>query len=394
MICKRMGMQRKAIYTTKREDVLINNGKEWNFHGEETQEHLHTLHPYPAKFIPQIPRMAIERWTRKGDLVYDPFVGCGTTLLEASLLGRPSIGSDNNPVAILISRAKSAIYNHTDVAILRDFVSEVTYTLPNTQPHQELIPNNKNFLYWFSKDILNRLSSLKWLILKKPEPVQTMLQAIFSSIIVRVSFQDSDTRYAKIEKSINSSDVDRIFINKLEDVLSRLPGIIVPKRASASVHLADARHVPFVKSNSVSLIVTSPPYLNAYDYHKYHRQRIHWIDGNVEHARDIEIGSHDEFTKPRAKPDQYFIDMNDCFSEWARVLKRKGKCLILIGDAIVNKEPVAVGDRFIELLRKHELYLEKHWIRTLQPTKRSFNVRNSRISHEHVLLFTNKEEPN
>jgi len=78
---------KKAIYTKENEKVLTKNGEDWNFHEAETQEHLHSLHPYPAKFIPQIPRKAIETWTTKGDLIYDPFVGCGTTLLEASLRG-------------------------------------------------------------------------------------------------------------------------------------------------------------------------------------------------------------------------------------------------------------------------------------------------------------------
>src|SRR5438093_3883251 len=79
-----IGMQRKAIYTREDTGVLTKNGRGWNFHDAETQEHLHVLHPYPAKFIPQIPRKAIATWTAKGELVYDPFVGCGTTLLEAS----------------------------------------------------------------------------------------------------------------------------------------------------------------------------------------------------------------------------------------------------------------------------------------------------------------------
>jgi site-specific DNA-methyltransferase (cytosine-N4-specific) len=50
---------RKAIYTRENVDDLIINGSFWNFHGVETKEHMHALHPYPAKFIPQIPRYAV-----------------------------------------------------------------------------------------------------------------------------------------------------------------------------------------------------------------------------------------------------------------------------------------------------------------------------------------------
>jgi DNA modification methylase len=137
--------------------------------------------------------------------------------------------------------------------------------------------------------------------------------------------------------------------------------------------------------------VTSPPYLNAYDYHKYHRQRLHWIDADIAFARDIEIGSHDEFTKRNATPEPYFEDMNKCFAEWARVLKTGGRCLVVVGDAIVTKEAVRVGDTYVDLMATHGLELEQRWIRELHATKRSFNVRNSRITHEHVLLLRKKK---
>src|SRR5690242_7655887 len=114
-------MKRKAIYTTEDTAKLVAAGRDWNFHDINTRQHPHSLHPYPAKFIPQIPHKAIETWSAKGDLVYDPFGGCGTTLLEASLMGRPSIGTDNNSVAVLVSRAKVARYSKQTVATLARF---------------------------------------------------------------------------------------------------------------------------------------------------------------------------------------------------------------------------------------------------------------------------------
>ena len=377
---------RKAIYTREDEDALVADGDEWNFHEEETKEHLHSLHPYPAKFIPQIPRRAIERWTKPGDLVYDPFNGCGTTLLEASLAGRRGIGTDNNAVAILAARAKTALYSKADLTAARRFADSITCGLADAPKRPELIPDNKNFLYWFAPVTLERLAALKGLILAEKEPVRTLLMAVFSSIIVRVSYQDSDTRYARKLRDVRDDEVDIAFRSRLADVIERLPDAMIPGRTAVDVVQADAREVPFIESGSVSLIVTSPPYLNAYDYHKYHRQRLHWIGGSVEFARDKEIGSHDEFTRDNATPDGYFRDMDACFAEWARVLKKGGRCLIVVGDAIVSKRAVHVGDRFIDLLAAKGLAEERRWIRTLHSTKRAFNVKNSRISHEHVLL--------
>jgi DNA methylase len=241
--------------------------------------------------------------------------------------------------------------------------------------------------YWFSEPVLARLSAVKELIRERGEPERTMLMAIFSSIIVRVSYQDSDTRYAKVGRDATTADVDAAIKRKLREVIANLSSVRVPGRAPTKVVLADARSVPFIDTGSVSLVVTSPPYLNAYDYHKYHRQRLHWIDGDIAFARDFEIGSHDEFTKPNATANQYFLDLKDCFAEWWRLLKRRGRCLLLIGDAIVNKRPVAVADTFVTLATQCGFRLEDRCIRELQATKRAFNVKNCRISHEHVLLF-------
>jgi DNA modification methylase len=382
-------MKREAIFTNAEGvPALIADGQEWNFHDSDTGEHLHGLHPYPAKFIPQIPRKAIKLWTKPGDLVYDPFCGCGTALLEARLMGRPSIGVDNNAVACLVSEAKTASYSVRDIRMVASFLATLDRKLATLKPRNDLIPKNDNFLYWFSVPVLERLSAIKGLVLRQPEPLRTLLLTVFSSIIVRVSYQDSDTRYAKIERIVQPEKVDTAFVTKVADVVKRLRSVpAVSSLASVSVHQADSRRVGFIPDSTVSLIVTSPPYLNAYDYHKYHRQRLHWIDGDVALARDLEIGTHDEFTRPNATPDAYFVDMDACFGEWERVLRHGGRCLVVIGDAIVSKKPVRVADTFMELMNRRALKLETHWIRELHGTSRAFNVRNSRMTHEHVLLF-------
>jgi len=166
----------------------------------------------------------------------------------------------------------------------------------------------------------------------------------------------------KIAETFRRNNIATFFHGNCIDMLKTLPG------------------------ECAQLVVTSPPYLNAYDYHKYHRQRLHWIDGSVEMARDLEIGSHDEFTKQNATPHQYFVDMEACFQEWGRVLRRQGRCIVVVGDAIVSKQPVAVGDRFCDMLEDVGIVVERRAIRALQSTKRAFNVRNSRITHEHVIV--------
>ncbi len=81
----------------------------WSFSDKtrkDTAYITHGYHRYPAKFIPQIVSRLAEKYTKEGDLIVDPFGGCGTTLVESKVMGRPSIAVDINPVAILITKAK------------------------------------------------------------------------------------------------------------------------------------------------------------------------------------------------------------------------------------------------------------------------------------------------
>jgi hypothetical protein len=99
----------------------------------------------------------------------------------------------------------------------------------------------------------------------------------------------------------------RVFSSEgLKQAIDSVQKIVSLPHAESTVYLADSRHISVVPDSSVDFIVTSPPYLNTYDYHKYHRHRIHWINGDVAFARDQEIGKHDTFTKRFSIPDPYF----------------------------------------------------------------------------------------
>ena len=384
----------KAIYSRMDRVEQQIDGAEWNFHSEETQPHLHALHPYPARFIPQIPRKAISEWSKKGEVVLDPFCGCGTTILESILLGRTAMGVDNNEVAHLISQAKTAHYTRDDLCEIQQFLADVplgmSEGLQKGVPKFSTnvwIPDFKNLDYWFDEDAILELGRLKTLIEQLTARPRILALAVFSSIIVSVSYQDSDTRYARINRPYRPDDVEKRFTVKLTDAIGRARKIIDCPKAESKLYLNDSRNLSQIQSESVSLIVTSPPYLNAYDYHKYHRQRLHWIEGNIKLARDYEIGKHDTFTRPNAIPDPYFEDMRKCFAEWARVLRPNGHAFIVIGDAIVNGQPIPVADRFIEILTQVGFQCKKQWIRQIPESKKSFNRRNSRINEEHILLL-------
>ena len=83
----------------------------WDFRGADTKQYTHCFHIYPAMMIPQIARELINRFGKKGDLLFDPYCGTGTSLVEARIAGVNAIGTDLNPTARFISLAKTRDYN-------------------------------------------------------------------------------------------------------------------------------------------------------------------------------------------------------------------------------------------------------------------------------------------
>lgn len=386
-----------VLQTSRRLDLRVMDSdklddENWDFEGSDTGYLMHKIHSYPARFIPQIPRRAITRWSAVGDTVLDPFCGCGTTLLEAALLGRNSVGVDNNPVATLISRAKTRKYRAKDIGILSGFVSDIKAEFSSMQsgPPESLLPNAPRYdslNKWFDQEAILELEWLRSNIRTLPYGPRLMAMSAFSFVVLSASRQSSDTRYAITDRKYVKGLATKRWVSSMMSAIERASytGQMMLK-SSHKVILGDSRVLPSVSDRSVALIVTSPPYLNTYDYHKYHRHRMHWIDGDVQFARSTEIGKHDVFTRPGATPDRYFDDMRHCITEWERVLSADGRALVVVGDAIVNGVFVPVGDRLVKISSGAGLVLEKRWVRKLAVGRKSFN-QGARIKREHVLLF-------
>src|SRR4051812_30520194 len=81
----------------------------------------HRFYRYPARFSPRFARSAIEQFTNAGDVVLDPFMGGGTTIVEALSAGRKCIGSDINPLSEFITRVKTTPLSKSDVNSLLDW---------------------------------------------------------------------------------------------------------------------------------------------------------------------------------------------------------------------------------------------------------------------------------
>ena len=132
----------------------------WDFKTSNTKEFTHCYHTYPAMMIPQVARKLICDYSPEGklNLLFDPYMGSGTSLVEASITGINSIGTDINPLARLMSKVKST---HFDQKVICDFFSVIQSELPFYSPDK--VTNRdfdriSNYSYWYSEDNLLKLS--------------------------------------------------------------------------------------------------------------------------------------------------------------------------------------------------------------------------------------------
>src|SRR5207249_4200542 len=97
----------------------------------------HGFYRYPARFSPLFVRAAVEAFTKPGDVVFDPFMGGGTTLVEASATGRSAIGTDINSLAVFVSRAKTTVLSEADLLHVRVWACAI---IPDLNLHRPAAP--------------------------------------------------------------------------------------------------------------------------------------------------------------------------------------------------------------------------------------------------------------
>jgi site-specific DNA-methyltransferase (cytosine-N4-specific) len=327
------------------------------FNVDDTSYLTHNYHPWAAKFIPQIPRFFIEKFTRKGDTIYDPFCGSGTTLAEALLLGRNAIGNDINYIAALISKAKTTPLTSDQIKqiqawrlkildIQRRFFSRTGLDQFLIQTKKEQLEDYTdevkfdNKFHWFDKSVLIILMQIKHRIADVEDPsIRAFLLTAFSSIIVKVSKQESETRYAAIEKKGDVNDVFESFFKKLDDMIERIQKFSakVNKENWVKVNQQDTRTITDIPEGSIQLILTSPPYANTYDYYLYHKLRMYILNYDVENVRENEIGSRNKYSSQKQDIETFLQDMETCFNIFHRILKQSGFLILVIGDSVVAK---------------------------------------------------------
>lgn len=382
---------------------------DWAFEESDTQYLTHNYHPYPARFIPQIPSKLIQNLSEVGEWVFDPFCGAGTTLVEATLLGRNCIGNDLNPIGALVSKVKSNLVNVDDKPELENLMADVEGYFERATDTLSLIPNLSvipeyslpdipNRDHWFTPTVQEELG----ILLARIDMVSSQFLADFcrvaiSAILVRVSNQAGETRYVRKEKTIPPGTVYKRFVSKLREMWTRMEKYREDRQPVTSQVINNDLRVleDFPPNLRVQLVITSPPYPNAFDYFLYHRHRMFWLGYDPIAMSKKEIGSHLNYQRKGTTEQNiaaFKESMRLCFQRINSVLETYRFCCLVIGDSVFKKQLVKNDQLIAEVARDFGFKLEVNLERDIHPYKRSFGSTARRAKSEHIVILRKVED--
>lgn len=241
------------------------------------QRQAHSLHEvsYRACFKPQLPEFFIRRLTRPGDAVYDPFMGRGTTPVQAALMRRQPIGNDVNPLSILLSRPR----------LEPPAIREVALRLDQIGWDEGQADNDPDLLAFYSARTLRHICALRsWLMERAPldripDPVDDWIRMVainrlsghspgFFSVY---TLPPNQAVSAQSQRKINERrgqippdrDVKKLILRKSASLLSDGP---MPSHPPSLLMTGMAQSTPAIRNASVQLVVTSPPFLDIVQY--------------------------------------------------------------------------------------------------------------------------------
>ena len=270
----------------------------WSFKEANTKEFTHCYHTYPAMMIPQIARTLIEEYKPKGrlDLILDPYMGSGTTLVEASLAGINSIGTDLNPLARLMGKVKTTFYNNE--SILKQFREIQTELIFYTKDKvkERNFDRISNYSFWYNEDTLLKLSYLSQLI--KNVKDKDFFNVVLSEIVREVSFTRNGEfkRYRMNEASIAKFNPDTFTLFE-KKALRNIEGLKAytseaKHDVNASIYDFNTMHgIPtdIIKDGDIDMVVTSPPYGDSRTtvaYGQFSRWANEWF--NFDNAKNLD----------------------------------------------------------------------------------------------------------
>ena len=309
----------------------------------------HWIYPYKGKFHPQMIRALLNIIkVKEGDTVLDPFIGSGTTAVEAKLLGINCVGIDISPLCVLQSKVKTE-----SVEVIEEIEKTKEYILSKIKP---------GFLEQQGKKFFEAINSIS------NEKVKN-----FYKMAYLVAVSDNARRKRDLEQSFYKNlDLMIKSVKDLKEIAEKLN----LKLGETKIEIGDSRKLP-LEDNSIDGIITSPPYSIALDYVSNDAHALAVLGYDL-------IKIREEFIGVRGKGEErlrlYNQDMEKSYKEMYRVLKPGKFAVIVIGNATYNGEEIKTVEFTIDYCQKIGFRLVKNIEKII------FGLYNV-IQKENVLIF-------
>jgi DNA modification methylase len=354
------------------------------------------------------PSIALRRLARKKKRlqVLDPMVGSGTTAVAARLRGHRAIGFDTDPLALLIAKSWATDINPKRFRRLAEKVLQVAQqkykevTFGSAYPSKADAETKAFIRFWFDLTNRRQLAALAVSISQVSKSVdRTLLWCAFSRLIITKKIGASlamDVSHSRPHKKYDLAPIkpfDR-FLSSVETILKNSPFSSMREAPAAKIRKGDARKLP-LDNDSIDLVITSPPYLNAIDYLRGHKLSLvwmeHWIHDlrglrsrNVGAESSMSVDLNDDLKKALRRMgdtkklpervqnmlNQYLLDMDRVFSEITRVLRRNGEAVVVIGDSTIKGIFIRNSWALVSIAKKNGLILRSSRRRALLENRR------------------------
>lgn len=403
---------------------------------------MHSFHRYYGKLIPAIPSLFIKEFTKKGDVVFDPFSGSGTTAVESLINDRNFVGFEINPLAHKIAVTKTTSLNTT---LLNNFNKEIVEFAKSKEYSvaEEDYPYLLNRDHWFKdfvqKDLIKIKKAVDDFFDNYIDPQSLDINAYknfyymtISAILRNVSNADTQHVFPGISKRMRALEAaGKIHI----DVLASFERAI-KKRASyysdiksdckAQIILADSSAYDVSSlANSVDLIVTNPPYISSVRYIETLKIEMYWMEyikstneysdlahqmlGNDRLAKseyqevgltgypeiDEQITNMLAIDKKSAKIiETFFKQIEKVIEKMSIVLKPGGKVVIKISDSKIKKVKIETGKFMTIIAEKYGFKLYDVFLDEINNNSRSLttarNTYSDIITHDYIIIWEKK----
>jgi hypothetical protein len=387
----------------------------WDFKNDNTEEFTHGLHLYPARMVPGIARELINRYSNEGDLIYDPFCGSGTTLVEGIIAKRKTVGIDLNPFAVLLSKVKTTPIYPDYLEMEWNFLKNRLVSFHAAERMKEFDKNAGTFLdlrFWYKSFVLRDLffirATINDLFSDDKDPVKSFMNVILAKTAREVSNQRQREfkrwRMPESELSNFKPVPIKVFIENCEVGLESMRKFyyVTEGKSSSKVYRKDAR--TFNIHNKSSLVVSSPPYGDSgttVAYGQFSSFALEWLGLNEispiqldseklgsmgENYEGLQISKHlsqaykhvQRFDVNRGKYMlQFFGGMTESLHNIKDSMKEDGILSLVLGnrrikgvdiptDAIISELAQDVGFELIEthkrkIMKKRMPYTTMHW---------------------------------